>query len=173
MKQRLMVCGVLVGVAFVILTPGYGEEEAQDVMKEEMQKLTGTWKPVGVETSAGQKELLDRKLAASLVVMIRNGRVQSKKKDGMFHGATLRIDPSKLPKTMDAVNHDVEDKEVPFGIAVRKRQMIYELTGDTLKICYNTRSDGAGLRPTAFATDAERMTVVYRRLVLGEKRKTR
>ncbi len=100
--------------------------------------MEGTWKVESAE--AGGKPVESEELKA-IIVKITGERYELTSKDKVDAG-TLKLDETKKPKTMDATDTEGDDS----GKVVKA---IYELTGDTLKVCYAL--DG-GERPTEFAT---------------------
>jgi uncharacterized protein (TIGR03067 family) len=72
--------------------------------------------------------------------------------------ATFKIDPKAKPKALD----------ITFTAGRFKGDTvlaIYEIDGDTLKVCYSTTEDGKG-RPTEFDTKADSKAVfmTYKRV---------
>ena len=69
--------------------------------------------------------------------------------------STFRLDPSANPKAID-ITHQGEPRKGKTDLA------IYELNGDTLRICYGPLD---GKRPTEFTARAnsDHLIVVYRR----------
>jgi len=55
---------------------------------------------------------------------------------------TVKIDPSKKPKTMDIIGTDGPNKDKTF-------LAIYDVQGDTFRVCYDLTGK---VRPTEFAT---------------------
>jgi len=100
--------------------------------------MEGTWKVESAE--AGGKPVESEDLKA-IIVKITGERYEVTIKDKLDAG-TLKLDETKKPKSMDAADTEGEDS----GKVVKA---IYELTDDTLKVCYAL--DG-GERPTEFAT---------------------
>jgi uncharacterized protein (TIGR03067 family) len=114
-------------------------------------KLDGTWAPVSTEV--GGRKVPEDKLAGLKLVIegnrftIQDGKVTIK--------GTFKADPSKTPRTIDAEFEAEKGKKVTL-------LMIYELKGDTLRVC---GAEPGKPRPTAFKTakDDGRELTVYKR----------
>jgi uncharacterized protein (TIGR03067 family) len=102
--------------------------------------IQGTWLPQAAELGGKMFPDQIRKITRLVV------------KDGMYtvtigkmvDKGTVKLDPSAKPKTMDIVGTDGPNK----GKTILA---IYELDGDTLKVCYDL---GGKNRPTEFKTSA-------------------
>ena len=57
----------------------------------------------------------------------------------------FKLDPSKTPKEIDITLHLINGRDVTYP-------GIYEIKGDSLKVCYLTRLAGRGKRPTEFSS---------------------
>jgi len=102
-----------------------------DPVDDEMKKLEGTWLPIAME-SGGEKiqgEELKKYDWTQFVWTIRDGKWQQRAKEET-RTATLTVDPTKKPKTMDRVIPEGEAK----GLVARS---LYELDGDILRVCTN------------------------------------
>ena len=111
---------------------------SQTAKADDLKAMEGTWKVEAAE-AGGQK--IESGDLMEIVVKITGDRYEVKMKDKLDAG-TLKLDETKKPKTMDAT--DTEGENV--GKVVKA---IYELSGDTLKVCYAL--DG-GERPAEMAT---------------------
>jgi uncharacterized protein (TIGR03067 family) len=120
--------------------------------KEELQRLQGTWQCQSLEQDgekAGEAGVKDRTLffgAEGFVV---------KQGFKLVQAGNVKVDPTKRPKTLNAFVTQGEGKgEVMLGI--------YELTGDTLKLCLDLQGQK---RPAEFKTTAGsgQVLAVYRR----------
>jgi uncharacterized protein (TIGR03067 family) len=77
-------------------------------------------------------------------VIIKDGTItmdDGKKKEKIPY----KLDPSKKPKAIDLANTGIESKETTLAI--------YELDGDTLKICWSEKDPEH--RATKFASDED------------------
>jgi uncharacterized protein (TIGR03067 family) len=116
MKMRLLVA------AFVVAFLAGAEDKKEESLKKELKSLEGTWT---VESLSFQGKP-DKGAGGEFV--ITEGKITIKKKDGTNETVSFKIDPSKKPKQMDFTPEE-EKKNAAPGKA------IYELDGDTLKIC--------------------------------------
>src|SRR5205807_2303356 len=109
----------------------------ESAVKKELKKLEGIWLPVAYESGGekveGKKFKKETDLANS-VLTIRGDKSREKLKDGSSLEATLKIDPTAKPKTMDFTYTEGQAKG-------RVSRSIYELNGDTLKICTTFEND--------------------------------
>jgi uncharacterized protein (TIGR03067 family) len=106
--------------------------------KEDMKMLEGTWLPVSGE-NAGEK--FPEEVMKTITLVIKDGKYSvtvGKQPDK----GTVSIDATKKPKEMDLVGTEGPNKD-------KKILAIYEVTDDTLKVCYNL--DGKE-RPKEFKT---------------------
>ena len=105
---------------------------------DDLKAMEGTWK---VESAEAGGKKLDSEDLKEIEVKITGERYTVRIKDKLDAG-TLKLDETKTPKAMDATDTEGDD----VGKVVKA---IYELSGDTLKVCYTL--DG-GERPTEMAT---------------------
>jgi uncharacterized protein (TIGR03067 family) len=126
---------LLIGV-FVVAVPA--PAAADDKAKDE-EAIQGTWTVVSREFIG--KKTPEAELKA-LKVTIKDGTItmdDGKKKEKIPY----KLDPSKKPKAIDLANTGIEGKETTLAI--------YELEGDTLKICWSEKDPEH--RATKFASD--------------------
>ena len=116
----------------------------------ELKRLEGTWVPQSINVN-GKGEVRDAKVNAESFVF--KGKSFQRKKDGktILEGR-LEVDPTQNPKTLDMV---VTNRK-PAG----KSLGVYELKGDTLKICFDVAGKG---RPVEVKAGVDRSLVVYKR----------
>jgi uncharacterized protein (TIGR03067 family) len=113
---------------------------AQDDKKDD-EKIQGNWAVVSREFIG--KKTPEAELKA-LRVTIKDGTItmdDGKKKEKIPY----KLDPSKKPKAIDLANTGIESKETTLAI--------YELDGDTLRICWSEKDPEH--RATRFASDED------------------
>lgn len=103
------------------------------------EDLTGTWKPVEVEL-AGTK--FPEAVFANWRLELGKGTYVLKGAESPDRG-TVKVDATQKPMTMDVTGTDGPNKGKTFPC-------IYELSGDTLKICYDLSGKK---RPEEFKTE--------------------
>jgi uncharacterized protein (TIGR03067 family) len=117
------------------------------VRADDAADLKDTWTPLE-GTNAGVP--LGKALIDAITLVITDGKYQVKVM-GNDENGTLKFDAAKTPKTMDISATDGPNK----GKTILA---IYELTGDTLKVCYDIK--GAG-RPTKFESTKENEFLIF------------
>jgi uncharacterized protein (TIGR03067 family) len=134
-------------VALAALLLGFGPIARADDLKD----MAGKWK---VETAEAGGKPIDSAEMKELVVTITGDQYEVQVKDKTDRGS-LKLDEAQKPKAMDATDTEGDD----VGKVIKA---IYELKGDTLRVCY--AFNGAE-RPTEFATKADVpiLLVIYRR----------
>lgn len=109
-----------------------------EASERELEKLQGEWRTVAVEVDGGAVPSWQfentRLVVAGNRFTLRNPLPDA---DQRTEGH-LRLDPTKVPKELDLSLDDSKAIEE-----------IYELEGDTLRVCYPVRS---GRRPKEFKT---------------------
>jgi uncharacterized protein (TIGR03067 family) len=121
---------LLVGIASLLV--------AADDAKDELKKLEGTWSMVSGEQD-GKK--LDADIVKGAKLVIKGDDHDVKVGKDTFKG-THKIDPSKKPKTIDAM--DTEGK-----FKGKTSHGIYDLESDTFKVCF---AEPGKDRPKEFST---------------------
>ena len=123
-----------------------GKDAGEDVLK----KIKGTWKFVSQEVDG--KPRPKEELAKQTITF--DGDKWTVRRDGkVIQAGTHKFDPDKKPPQVDAVVTEGEDKgNTMLGI--------YELKGDTLKVCFDPKGKEW---PTDFTGKAGRMTAVVER----------
>jgi uncharacterized protein (TIGR03067 family) len=145
MLKRL---AILLSVGLVVTGFGRseirGDEQEEDAFKKELKALAGTWKPISSETDGNKAP--EERLKDSRMIRDETGKVVGKRGDMvMLEGMVKKIEATKKPKTMDTLVTAGELK----GKTI---QGIYELEGDTLKVCVVLPDRGE--RPTEFSGKA-------------------
>jgi uncharacterized protein (TIGR03067 family) len=124
---------------------------AQDV-KQELEKLQGDWTVVSLEILGKPAAEATFKTQKLLITGDHGTFILAGGQQNKF---TMKIDPSKDPKTIDLTIMAVDGERISRGI--------YKLEGDTLTIC---RTMGTKERPKEFKTSAQAggMLVVHKRV---------
>jgi uncharacterized protein (TIGR03067 family) len=104
--------------------------------KSELDKYQGTWVLVAEEFEG---EAIPAGKMADRSYTIRGDKLLYNS-NGKARSATVKLDPSKTPKTYDLVRDD----------GLRSLRGIYAWDGDTIKVC---SADDQGPRPEAFKTE--------------------
>ena len=131
MKTKTIPC---ICIAMILLTAAVRGQDAAD----ERKLLQGTWLPTAAEVSEnpfGEATLKIMKL------VVEGDKYNATVGISVDLG-TIRIDPAAKPKTMDIIGTEGPNKGKTF-------LAIYELNGDTLRICYDLTGK---VRPTEFKT---------------------
>jgi uncharacterized protein (TIGR03067 family) len=135
MKARLLI------IAVVGLFPAAVGSKADDT-KKELEKWQGAWTLVGAQEK-GQKASDEDLKKVPVTLNIKDDKFTIKFGDQMMEG-TFKIYPDKKPKAYDAKGTDAEGK-------THESIGIYEIDGDTLKVCF-VQADKE--RPKEFKTEA-------------------
>ncbi len=117
--------------ALILLAAAFGWA---DDAKGELKKMDGVWQGKSAEM-AGKK--LPEPALKEIKLEMKDGAYTV----GNDHG-TVKVDPSKSPKTMDIKGVEGPNKGKTF-------LCIYELDGDKLKVCYDLSGKS---RPKKFET---------------------
>src|SRR5215467_6156885 len=149
--MKRLCAGVLLAMAFVLCILGARASD-DNAVKEEMKKLEGTW--VLQEYSRNGKDTPKEKLGkiafAEFTIKgdaLTSGRAKYK----------IAIDPSKNPMTIDRIR-EANGKSTAL-------EGLYELEGDTLKICFDfdVSKSGKHERPKELKSGEGLMLRVYER----------
>ena len=146
--MRLLALLITAAAALPILA----DPPQDDAVKKELKKLEGSWATVSIE-AAGQK-VTDEDKIKTRKLSTKGDKYTLKVGDETVQG-TIEINPTKKPKTIAVKPESGTNKgKTLLGI--------YELDGDSLKICLALPGKD---RPAAFATAAEngQQLVVYKR----------
>ncbi len=129
-----------------LLQGGGGQKAGED----ELKKIQGTWQFVSQEMEG--KPRPPEQLAKLTITF--TGDKWSVREDGkVVQAGTQKLDPTKKPAQVDAVVTEGEDKG-------SKMRGIYELKGDTLKVCFDPQGKE---RPTSFTSKAGQFAAVVQR----------
>jgi uncharacterized protein (TIGR03067 family) len=135
----MRISSVLVFCAVGFAASGGPETVALDKaeLEKEARKFQGTWT---FESSVTGGEELPADQLTMLVVIFESDKHTVKKGDEVIQVGTQKLDPSKLPKTIDVTMVEGPHKgTVMLGI--------YEIDADTLKVCFDPEGK---TRPTEF-----------------------
>lgn len=116
MNRRLLPIALLALFSLAFITAAWADD---------LKAMEGTWKVAAAE--AGGKPVESDGLK-DLVVTILGDHFTVKTKENM-EGGTLKLDETQQPRTMDATMTEGFE-------AGKVTRAIYELMGDTLRVCY-------------------------------------
>jgi uncharacterized protein (TIGR03067 family) len=136
---------LLAQVGFLVFTPLKNYQ-----LEDDWKKIEGTWIPVTAELN-GQK--MSEAFLKDTKLVLTGGHYTNQNDHGDYK--LISAEKPEAPKAMDVIGTDGPNKGKTF-------LAIYELSGDTLRICY----DLAGkTRPSEFATKAgtRQFLVSYKR----------
>ena len=135
----------------LVLAVGFlvaADEPKDDAVKKEWKALHGNWTVVSIEVN-GTKVPEDK-------IGGRDAAFKDKQYSIHDFRLTVKIDPTKKPKTIDMDGKDGNGKPLSM-------MGIYDLDGDTLKICF--AKPGTKDRPGQFKTrpNTGESLIVYKR----------
>lgn len=131
--------------------PGVWADDKSDVEKE-LKKFQGAWTFESVE--AGGKKLPADSFKG-MTVTFKGDKYSVKLGDMVVEAATLKLDPSKSPKTFDSMVTDGPNKGKVY-------LAIYEFSGDSLNVCFDEETKK---RPTEFRGESGSQTLVVHKRV--------
>jgi uncharacterized protein (TIGR03067 family) len=108
--------------------------------KSDEKAMQGTWRPVKAELAG---EASPEAVLKTIVLKLEGDKYEANV-GGQVDKGTCKLDPTAKPKGLTIVGTDGPNKGKTFPC-------IYELTGDTLKVCYDLAGKKA---PTEFKTAA-------------------
>lgn len=130
----------VLGAAVVLMVATFTAARADDdAAKKELKALQGKWVVVAAEQDG---DSLDRVVGG--VMTIKDNNFHIKTKGGTELKGDLILNPAKAPKHIDLAHQDGPLKDKTW-------QGVYELKGDTLKLCY-AEADSEKERPSEFKT---------------------
>jgi uncharacterized protein (TIGR03067 family) len=112
-------------------------DDAKSDNKKDMEKMQGEWTMASGERNG---QAIPDEFVQSLKRTIKGNQYTVKREDEVINGGTYTIDATKSPKTIDL-------KVTEGQAAGQEMHGIYELDGDTIKICY---ANPGKPRPTEF-----------------------
>jgi uncharacterized protein (TIGR03067 family) len=141
MRQTVAVFALLLLLVRTGLLVAAGDAKG-DGVKKELEALKGTWTVVAAERDG--RKLTDEQLKGVTLSFDGAGRTSVRKGDQLLFDGTIGIDPTTKPRTLDATQTSAGDNKGKTFLG------IYELDGDTLKVC---SSEPAGNdRPREFSS---------------------
>jgi uncharacterized protein (TIGR03067 family) len=129
----MRLCGVLLAAGAVLAAAA---DDKKDDAKDELKKLEGTWQVVAAEQGGAA---LPEKTLKDMKAVVKGDMLKIVIGEATFLEFKFTIDPAKKPKTIDATSTGEGDKG-------RQAPGIYELDGDSLKLCLGKANN----RPTEF-----------------------
>src|SRR5687767_8590282 len=126
--MRFFLCSLVVAGIVIPSLPARQVQGNKD-------SIEGTWKIVSYLNSG--KDVTEK--SAKITFIFKDGKYLVKEGDKTLLQGTYKLDPSKSPKWIDIINPEI-------GTFLG----IYELEGDTLKICHGQPMGKE--RPTKFAS---------------------
>ncbi|MDB5312449.1 MAG: hypothetical protein JWO38_6651 [Gemmataceae bacterium] len=119
-------------VAFAVLFAGIGLAVAAGDTKEEavvkdLEALKGTWAVVSADRDG--KKLTAEQIKGVTFTIDGTGKALVKKGDQLLFDGTIKIDPTKKPKTVDVTQTSEGENKGKTILS------IYQIEGDTLKVC--------------------------------------
>ena len=131
MSIRLLFAATLLGACVTLLPAaqekGDPDQKQKDAVKKELDALQGTWNFVTVEL-AGVKQPRQKRGEPFQTITFRGDKFEVKRGEAAIRSGTVKIDPTRKPKTLDLTVAEGEGK----GAA---QLGIYELEGNTFKLC--------------------------------------
>jgi uncharacterized protein (TIGR03067 family) len=137
MLLLMATAGMLIAAAGRLVSAGAPKEDA------ELKRLQGTWVAAKGGAYKGKEEPEEDIKRAAHRWVIKGDKLSWYTALSPILKATIKLDPGKKLKALD-LSFTRDGKEV-VG------KCIYQLEGDTLKVCY----DDKGERPAAFKTRAD------------------
>ena len=135
------------------------KKDAKEDAKKEMKKLEGVWLPVTVETGGMKAAGTDDALKGLQYVFTADGKFRMEKDGEAMMEGTYTLDPSKKPKQID---YKIE-KAKSDAFKGTTSLGIYELDGDTYKVCRTWPDNDT--RPTEYsgAKDSKQILSEFKR----------
>jgi uncharacterized protein (TIGR03067 family) len=144
-----MRAGVLTLLAVGLLVIGAGSLTADDKADKDQEALQGTWQ-FDTFNQAGQAAPAEQ--LKEMTFVIKNNTYTLSMGDNELETGTFKLDSGKKPKTIDLDIQSGDDKG-------KKQPGIYELEGDTFKVCL--AFPGESDRPKELVAKADTKTVSF------------
>ena len=123
MKWRAIFAILVAGVG---LSVAAGDAKEEAIMKD-LVALKGTWRVVSAARDGNK--LTHEQIKNVRFTIEENGQALVKNGEQILFEGTIKIDPTKTPKTEDATQTSEGENKGKATLS------IYEIEGDTLKIC--------------------------------------
>jgi uncharacterized protein (TIGR03067 family) len=139
--MRIFLAALFCVVGFAALGRSGTPADDRAELEKEVRKFQGTWTFESSETGGRALSAEDLK---GLILTFEGDKHTVKKGDEVIQVGTQKLDPSRSPKTIDVTMTEGPSKgTLMLGI--------YELDGDTLKVCFDPEGKK---RPTEFKSAA-------------------
>ena len=129
--RNVMVFGLSVCVGVACLSRAGESKPAEEsnsrkAAQEDLKKLQGTWKRISMEVEGNE---VPTDALTSWTATYEDDRLTLSSKEGNYRQAIVTLDPSRKPKALNTWDADgpFADQTVPG---------IYEIDGDTMKVCF-------------------------------------
>jgi uncharacterized protein (TIGR03067 family) len=132
--------GSLIVAASLAVSPSAADKSQEDAVKKELKKFEGKWTLVSREING--KDALGDEFKRFKIIYDDAGRVTVEKDNAVIARATVTIDPTKKPATMDITYMQGDCKGKTY-------RAIYKIADDTYTICL---SPTGRERPQDFAS---------------------
>ncbi len=130
------------------------DDKKKDADKKDLQKLAGKWQPTSM--LIGKNKTSDEDLKTFTLALEGDTYTFSIKGEKEPDKGKFKIDANAKPMTMDIITGKDSPNKGKILLA------IYELDGDTMKICYDREGKK---RPTEFKADSDKtLLAVYKRM---------
>jgi uncharacterized protein (TIGR03067 family) len=117
-------------------------EAKEEAVAKDLQAFKGTWRLSSREEDG--KKFSEEETKDVIATIDGSGKVSVRRGDKVINEGTVKLDPTKKPKTIDVTYTEGERK----GQAVLG---IYKIEGDTFRLCVARPGDG---RPAEFSAKA-------------------
>jgi uncharacterized protein (TIGR03067 family) len=117
------------------------DDAKKEAVKKDLEAMKGTWTVVSAERDG--KKFTEEQLKDVTVTFDAGGKVSAQRQGQPIFEGTVKIDPTKKPKTVDATQTSEGDNKG------KTSHGIYEIEGDTMKIC---SAEFGKERPTEFSS---------------------
>jgi uncharacterized protein (TIGR03067 family) len=143
LMKTLLCCGL---VAILVLAGGGAEGGDAEAVKKDLKALAGKWKVESFEDGQGKKQEFE---GATLAFKEDNLEFT---KDNETKKGKIKINPAGKPKEIDVMPEGKDDAMLG----------VYQIDGETLKICLTHEPGGA--RPNELAAKERWVLVVLKRV---------